>query len=317
MDKSIVLYIELNKSGVTDESLKIAKIASVIAAEYNLKLHLIAIIETEKLYKKIVNMVVEDLKGIPTDTIYFAYGKVPYSPTKYGQIIKIIRNKIGGDLILFPDTKANNPIASMCAAYNGSTLTKDCAGIAIGNDGMIILTIQGEKRLIDKIITESNRPAVVIINCEGINDKLFEETKHEFKRTKVMTKDYSFFAQERNPLSSYKGIIALGGGVKDKDLIQRVVEFCDKNNYGFASTKTLVEEGRAPFDSLIDINMNIKAECIIAYGVHGDDNFFKAIKDAERLVSVNSDKEAPINKVADEKIIGDVNEIILKMLKED
>jgi len=316
MDKSIVVYIELNNGRVTESSYKITKIASVITAKYKLELHLIIIIDSEKLYKKTVNSIIEELKPIPIDTIYFAYGKLPYSPTKYGQITKMVRNKLGGDLIIYADTKLNNPIASMCAAYNGSTLTKDCAGIEIRDDGMIIITVQGEKRLIDKIITENNRPAITIIDGEDINDNLFDKVKHEFKRTKVITKDYSFFAQDRNALNNYKGIVALGGGVKDKELIQKVLEFCDINNYGFASTKALVEEGKAPLDSLIDINNGIKAECIIAFGVYGDDNFIKAIKDVNRVVSVNIDKRAPINKIAHENIIGDPKEIISTMLND-
>lgn len=317
MDKSIILYMEMDDGVINEDSIKVAKIAAVIAVEYQLELHLIIMMDMENLYKSAVNKVLSTLKGIPMDTVYFAYGKLPYSPSKYGKIVNIIRDKIGGDLIVFADTKHNNPIASICATYSGSTLTKDCAGIEIRKDGMIILKIQGPRKLIDKIVTENNTPAIVVIEADDLDESLFENTKHEFKRTKVITKNYTFFAQERKPLSEYKGIIVLGGGVKDKKVIDSVMQFCDAKDYGFACTKSLVNEGKAPLEALIDIQGDIKADCVLAFGVYGDEHFAKFVKNVKRIVSINLDRKAPINKIAHEKIIGDARDIIPVILKND
>ena len=53
----------------------------------------------------------------------------------------------------------------------------------------------------------------------------------------------------------------------------------------------------------------------IACGISGQIQHTAGMDQSSMVISINSDPEAPINKIADYAITGDVNEIIPKMIK--
>ncbi|MBK5253510.1 MAG: FAD-binding protein [Peptostreptococcaceae bacterium] len=306
--------MELDNSGIEKSSLKLVSVASVIATKEDLLLHAVFILETEELNKSIVNKLLSELDELPIDTVYFAYGKLPYAPTKYGQIIKSMVDKLKPELVMFSNTGGNKPTASMTSAVNDVALTVDCNKIEFLNDDLLKLGIMSEGREMKKIITNVNKPAVLLIDTDDFDIDISVLDKGKLRKTKVITKDYSPIIEKKKSIQEYQGIIALGNGVKDKDLIASVVEFCDINDYGFISTKPLVDQGKADSDTLVDYSVKLNPECLIAIGISGENDFLKTIEGTKRIVSVNIDENAPLNKVAHEVIIADAKEIIKVMI---
>lgn len=309
-NKGILIYLEINNSSIEESSLKLASIASVIATKEDLLLNAVFIIETEELHKSVVNKLTSELKDLPIDTLYFAYGKLPYSPSKYGQILKMVADKLNPEIVIFSNTSCSKPVASMTSAINDVALTVDCSSVEFLNDDLLKLGIMSDEREMKKIITDVNKPAVVLIDTEVFYVDYSVLNKCKLRKTKVIAKNHSQIMEKIKSIDNYQGIIALGNGVSDKDLIARVIEFCKINDYGFVCTEPLVDQGKAPSNKLIDYSIKLNPECLIAIGISGDNEFIKTIEGTKRIVSVNTDENAPLNKVAHEVVLADAKEII-------
>ncbi len=309
-NKGILIYLEINNSGIEKSSLQLASIASGIATKEELLLNAAFIIDTEELDKSVVDKLTRELKDLPIDTLYFAYGKLPYIPSKYGQILKKVAGKLNPEIVMFANTTCNKPVASMTSAINDVALTVDCSSIEFLDDDLLKLGIMNCEREMKKIVTDISKPAVVLINTEEFHVGYSVINKDKLRQTKVITQNYSKVIEKTKSIDEYQGIIALGNGVADKDLVASVIEFCDINEYGLVCTESLVDQGIAPSDKLIDHSVKLNPECLIAIGISGDEEFLKTIEGTKRIVSVNTDENAPLNKVAHEVVLADAKEII-------
>ena len=61
--------------------------------------------------------------------------------------------------------------------------------------------------------------------------------------------------------------------------------------------------------------MTVRPKLYIACGISGQIQHTAGMDGSAMVISINTDPEAPINKIADYAITGDVNEVIPKMIK--
>ncbi len=61
--------------------------------------------------------------------------------------------------------------------------------------------------------------------------------------------------------------------------------------------------------------MTVRPKLYIACGISGQIQHTAGMDGSSMVVSINTDPEAPINKMADYAIIGDVNTVIPKIIK--
>ena len=61
--------------------------------------------------------------------------------------------------------------------------------------------------------------------------------------------------------------------------------------------------------------VTVRPKLYIACGISGQIQHTAGMDGSAMVISINTDPEAPINKIADYAITGDVNEVIPKMIK--
>ncbi|MNT21728.1 Acryloyl-CoA reductase electron transfer subunit beta [compost metagenome] len=62
--------------------------------------------------------------------------------------------------------------------------------------------------------------------------------------------------------------------------------------------------------------VNVKPKLYIAAGISGAVQHWVGMKDAGYIIAINTDAEAPIMKLADLAIVGDLHKVIPEMIKE-
>lgn len=122
---------------------------------------------------------------------------------------------------------------------------------------------------------------------------------------------------EKSEDSSPEGarvVIACGMGAGNAEKVDEVRKFAKKIGVGFGVTKPVVDNGWAPFEEQIGISgKRIEPDVYVGFGVSGAKQHVMGMQNAKKIIAVNTDPEAPLMKMADMAIEGDLDEVLAKL----
>ena len=107
-------------------------------------------------------------------------------------------------------------------------------------------------------------------------------------------------------------LIAAGGGFKNS--LGDLYPLSQKLNGAIAVSKQLVDENRA--DMKLQVGQSgktVSPSLYVALGIHGAMHHIEGLKNVKNIISVNIDRNAPINHLADIVVVGDATEFLEKM----
>ena len=154
-----------------------------------------------------------------------------------------------------------------------------------------VLAIAGEVKAIDwkKFVKDADLAVKII-------DRQIEERKIDIKGA---------------------GIIVAGGyGMGSRENFRLVHELADVLGGEVGASRAAVDAGFTEHARQVgQTGVTVRPKLYIACGISGQIQHTAGMDQSSMVISINSDPEAPINKIADYAITGDVNEIIPKMIK--
>ena len=198
--------------------------------------------------------------------------------TEYKNLLYQIRPAFGGNIIA---TIVNPDHRPQMATVREGVMRKEYAA----QPGA------GEVKAIDwkKMVTDADLAVKII-------DRQIEERKIDIKGA---------------------GIIVAGGyGMGSKENFRLVHELADVLGGEVGASRAAVDAGFTEHARQVgQTGVTVRPKLYIACGISGQIQHTAGMDQSSMVISINSDPEAPINKIADYAITGDVNEIIPKMIK--
>jgi len=226
--------------------------------------------------------------------------------------------------VLFGSTSFGNALAPRLAIRQQGTLVTDCIDLKKQGEGWVALKPVHEGKLNLMIVPASARlpfftlqPGVFEIEEIAPTQPIeIEQIHHETSLEKICTKIVGFI--KADPKSAYleeaELVVAGGKGLRDEKGFGYLEELADLLGATVAGSRVAVDFGWVPYDRQIGLTgKKVTPRLLFAIGISGAFEFTMGIKDSKFIVAINKDPNAPIFKVADIGMIGDLHEILPRL----
>ena len=122
--------------------------------------------------------------------------------------------------------------------------------------------------------------------------------------------------EKEKTIESAEVLVVAGRGLKKPEDIAMVRQLAEALGGDVACTRPLVEAGWMEAAHQIGLSgRTVRPKLIITCGVSGAIQFVAGMNNSEQVVAINSDPEAPIFKVANYALVGDIYEIIPQLIE--
>ena len=122
---------------------------------------------------------------------------------------------------------------------------------------------------------------------------------------------------QQTSIADAEVLVAVGRGIRDEKTLQQIQLLAGKLGAQLACSRPLVESGRFPVYRQIGLSgRTVKPKLILTLGISGAIQFTAGMNQAEKIIAVNTDPQAPIFDLAHVAVFGDAARITEQMLKE-
>lgn len=234
--------------------------------------------------------------------------------------------KVRPSSVLVGATNTGRSLAPRVAARFRTGLTADCTVLEMKeNTDLVQIRPAFGGNIMARIVTPNHRPQFCTVRYKvfaepepverpsGVVERM--ELAPELLKSCLEIVNVEEKPREAD-LSEAKVIVAVGRGIKSKGSLAMARELADRLGGQLACTRPLIENGW--FDAKKQIGLSgrtVNADLIVTLGISGSVQFAAGMRGSQRIIAVNSDKDAAIFDIAHHGIVGDLYEVVPRLLE--
>ena len=219
-----------------------------------------------------------------------------------------------------------------------SGLTADCTQLEIGDyddkktgkhyDNLLYqIRPAFGGNIVATIVNPDHRPQMAtvregVMKREILDDNYKGEVVYADVAKYVPTTDYIVKVIDRhvekakNNLKGSPIVVAGGYGVGSKEGFDMLFKLAKELHGEVGASRAAVDAGFVDHDRQIgQTGVTVHPKVYIACGISGQIQHIAGMQDSGIIISVNNDPDAPINQIADYVIVGNVEEVVPKLIK--
>lgn len=330
---NIFVYCENEEGKVADVSLELLTKGRVLADTLGCELEALVLGHN-------LAGVEKELAEYGADRIHIADCAclAPYRTLPHAAVVCGVFKEEQPQIALFGASPVGRDLGPRVSSALHSGLTADCTSLEIGShtdakSGKEYQNLLYQIRpafggnIIATIVNPDHRPQMATVR-EGVMKK--EKAKTPGKGVVVQVdankylNDSDFVVRiidrqiekRKINIKNASVIVAGGYGMGSKENFQLLFDLADVLGAEVGASRAAVDAGMADHARQVgQTGVTVRPKLYIACGISGQIQHTAGMDQSAMIISINSDPDAPINKIADYAIVGDAMEIIPKMIK--
>ncbi len=328
-ENSVMVFIEQSEKEIAEVSLELVCEAKKLAEKLGVEVTAIAIGHE---MKDKLSM----LGNFGCRTVYYIDDKrlAHFTSIPYARAIVTMIEKYNPKIVLFGASIIGRDVAPRVASELKCGLTADCTELRIGEHkvkGKIYQNILLQIRpafggnIIATIVSPESVPSMATVR-EGV----MKMTDPDPSTTATVVAEESGFSdhdfltevieivreEKAVDLKSAKIIISAGMGAGNPESVELVKKLANVLGGKLGASRPMVDSGLLPKAHQVgQTGTTVRPNVYIACGISGQIQHRAGMAESKRIIAINSDPDAPIFKIAHYGIVGDLTDVVPKMIK--
>ncbi len=330
---NIFVFCEIDEGKVVDVSLELLTKGRTLANELKCELEAIVIGHNLKGIESQIAPYGADVIHVADDKRLEFFLTIPFTTI----IVDLFKNE-KPQIALFGASPIGRDLGPRVSSALQSGLTADCTSLVIGDHedkkaGKVYKDLLYQIRpafggnIIATIINPDCRPQMATVR-EGVMKKEIYHNNHKARLVNIdvnnVVTDADFVVEiiERHmeprkvDIKKSQIIVSGGYGVGSKENFNLLFELAHTLGGEVGASRAAVDAGFVEHARQVgQTGVTVRPKLYIACGISGQVQHTAGMEESAMIISINTDPEAPINKIADYAIEGDVNEVIPRLIE--
>ena len=331
---NVFVYCEIDKTTVEEVSFELLTKGRKLANQLGVQLEVIVAGAGIKghVEKEILSYGVDKLH------VFDAEGLYPYTTKPHTDILVNLFKQEKPQVCLMGATVIGRDLGPCVSSSLTSGLTADCTALEIGDyddkkagkhyDNLLYqIRPAFGGNIVATIVNPDHRPQMAtvrsgVMKAEVVDPEYKGEVIYEDVAKFVPAEDYIVKVLERhvekakNNLKSSPIVVAGGYGVGSKEGFDLLRKLAEELHGEVGASRAAVYAGFCEHELQIgQTGVTVRPKVYFACGISGAIQHVAGMQESGIIISINTDPEAPINKIADYVITGAVEEVVPKLIK--
>ncbi len=251
-----------------------------------------------------------------------------YTTDGYTKVICDLVHERKPEVFFIGATFIGRDLGPRVAAKLSTGLTADCTSLDVDSESKILLATRPAfgGNLMATIACENHRPQMATVR-PGVFEKLkktdaagtIENVSVNLSKEDIRTEVVKTVKEKKDivDIGEANIIVSGGRGVGNKDSFKLLEDLAEAMGGTVGASRAAVENGWRERDYQVgQTGKTVRPTIYIACGISGAIQHLAGMQDSDYIIAINKDESAPIMKVADLAIVGDLNKVIPEIISQ-
>lgn len=243
-------------------------------------------------------------------------------------VISHLMSKYNPRLLLVGSAPMGNEFAARIAVRNTIRITTDCVILNLNDSGYFEVTkmVFGDKiyATIETPISEKQIVTVVpgsfdlaVPGLERATEVIVENVEMGQGFSGIKYLEFVKGDPRKIDVSEAEIIVAAGGGVGGAEGLNKIERLAEVLEGSVAGSRVAVDQGWIPFEKQIgQTGQTVSPKLFVSCGISGAFEFTTGMKDSKLIVAINNDAKAPIFRVSNLSLVGDLHTVVPEIVEQ-
>jgi electron transfer flavoprotein alpha subunit len=314
----VLVFAEQKKGDIHKVAYELLGKGKTLSDKLNCSLMAVVLGSSDLNVDELVYRGAEKVYHIEDEKIFSVPDEVVYAEN----LVKLI-NDIKPEICLFGATTFGRSLAPRVAAVLETGLTADCTDLCIDDDMKLIQIRPAFSENILAHIKSDNYPQMATVRYKEFDEADRDTTKsgeiikiNSIKLGNSLVEVLEEISNENINIADADVVVSAGVGIKSIEDLKMIQELASLLGGEVGASRALVESGIISKTHQVGYSGNrVKPKIYIACGISGAPQHLAGMKESDVIIAINNDQSAPIFKVADYSIVGDMYKIIPALIE--